>query len=171
VVEVLKARNLIPFLDIAYQGFGAGMEEDAYAIRAIANAGMPMLVSNSFSKISPCTVSALAGCRSSVKILKPRARAGAIESDRASQLLQPAELWRAGGCDGVERCALKASWLAEVEGMRTRILAMRQELVDVLKETVPGGDFDYLLKQRGMFSYTGFSAARLIACAMSLAST
>ena len=57
--------------------------------------------------------------------------------------------------------ALKASWLAEVEGMRTRILAMRQELVDVLKETVPGGDFDYLLKQRGMFSYTGFSAAQV----------
>lgn len=72
MVEVLKARNLIPFLDIAYQGFGAGMEEDAYAIRAIANAGMPMLVSNSFSKIFSCTVSALAGCRSSVKILKPR---------------------------------------------------------------------------------------------------
>jgi hypothetical protein len=65
-------------------------------------------------------------------------RAGAAESDRASQLLQPAELWCAGGCDGVGRCALKASWLAEVEAMRTRILAMRQELVDVLKEAVPG---------------------------------
>ncbi len=51
VVEILKARQLIPFLDIAYQGFGAGLEEDAYAIRAIASAGMPMLVSNSFSKI------------------------------------------------------------------------------------------------------------------------
>ena len=51
VVEVLKARQLIPFLDIAYQGFGGGLEEDAYAIRAIASAGMPMLVSNSFSKI------------------------------------------------------------------------------------------------------------------------
>ena len=51
VIEVLKARNLIPFLDIAYQGFGAGMEEDAYAIRAVASAGLPALVSNSFSKI------------------------------------------------------------------------------------------------------------------------
>jgi aromatic-amino-acid transaminase len=51
VIEVLKARNLIPFLDIAYQGFGAGMEEDAYAIRAVASAGLPVLVSNSFSKI------------------------------------------------------------------------------------------------------------------------
>ena len=51
VIEVLKARNLIPFLDIAYQGFGAGMEDDAYAIRAVASAGLPALVSNSFSKI------------------------------------------------------------------------------------------------------------------------
>ena len=51
VIEILKARDLIPFLDIAYQGFGGGMEEDAYAIRAIASAGLPALVSNSFSKI------------------------------------------------------------------------------------------------------------------------
>ena len=52
---------------------------------------------------------------------------------------------------------LRASWLAEVEAMRSRILAMRQALVDVLKEAVPGRNFDYLLQQRGMFSYTGFS--------------
>jgi aromatic-amino-acid transaminase len=65
---------------------------------------------------------------------------------------------------------LKASWLAEVEEMRTRILAMRQELVNVLKER-SGRNFDYLLQQRGMFSYTGLSAARLIVCAMSLVST
>ena len=57
--------------------------------------------------------------------------------------------------------ALKASWLAEVEAMRTRILAMRQTLVDALKEAVPGKNFDYLLKQRGMFSYTGLSAAQV----------
>ncbi len=51
MIEIVKARDLIPFLDIAYQGFGAGMDEDAYAIRAIASAGLPALVSNSFSKI------------------------------------------------------------------------------------------------------------------------
>ncbi|WP_318369658.1 aminotransferase class I/II-fold pyridoxal phosphate-dependent enzyme, partial [Enterobacter sp.] len=57
--------------------------------------------------------------------------------------------------------ALKANWLAEVEAMRVRILAMRQELVNVLKEAMPGHNFDYLLKQRGMFSYTGLSAAQV----------
>lgn len=56
---------------------------------------------------------------------------------------------------------LKANWLAEVETMRTRILAMRQELVNVLTATIPGRNFDYLLKQRGMFSYTGLSAAQV----------
>jgi aspartate/tyrosine/aromatic aminotransferase len=64
---------LIPFLDIAYQGFGGGMEEDAYAIRAIASAGLPALVSNSFSKIFSCTASASADCLSYVKMLKPPA--------------------------------------------------------------------------------------------------
>lgn len=57
VIEILQARDLIPFLDIAYQGFGAGMEDDAYAIRAIASAGLPALVSNSFLKFSLYTVS------------------------------------------------------------------------------------------------------------------
>jgi aromatic-amino-acid transaminase len=57
--------------------------------------------------------------------------------------------------------ALKAKWLAEVEAMRLRILSMRQSLVDVLKVAVPGHNFDYLLKQRGMFSYTGLSAAQV----------
>ena len=57
--------------------------------------------------------------------------------------------------------ALKASWLAEVEEMRTRILAMRQELVKVLSTEMPERNFDYLLNQRGMFSYTGLSAAQV----------
>jgi len=56
---------------------------------------------------------------------------------------------------------LKATWLAEVDAMRTRIQTMRQQLVNVLKEAVPGHSFDYLLKQRGMFSYTGLSAAQV----------
>ncbi|MGK4733886.1 aminotransferase class I/II-fold pyridoxal phosphate-dependent enzyme, partial [Salmonella enterica] len=50
VIEIVKERDLIPLLDIDYKGFGAGMDYDAYAIRAIAIAGLPELVSNSFSK-------------------------------------------------------------------------------------------------------------------------
>ena len=162
VVEVLKARNLIPFLDIAYQGFGAGMEEDAYAIRAIANAGMPMLVSNSFSKIFSLYGERVGGLSIVCEDTETAGRVlGQLKATVRRNYSSPpnfgAQVVAAVLCDS----ALKASWLAEVEEMRTRILAMRQELVDVLKETVPGGDFDYLLKQRGMFSYTGFSAAQV----------
>ncbi|VDZ81521.1 aromatic-amino-acid aminotransferase [Salmonella bongori] len=57
--------------------------------------------------------------------------------------------------------ALKAGWLAEVEAMRTRIMTMRQALVKVLNAEIPGRNFDYLLQQRGMFSYTGLSAKQV----------
>lgn len=53
---------------------------------------------------------------------------------------------------------LKALWLAEVEEMRLRILTMRQALVEALRTTLPDVNFDYLLQQRGMFSYTGLRA-------------
>ncbi|MEM8266655.1 aminotransferase class I/II-fold pyridoxal phosphate-dependent enzyme, partial [Morganella morganii] len=56
---------------------------------------------------------------------------------------------------------LKTQWLDEVESMRTRILEMRHALVDTLKSALPQRNFDYLLAQRGMFSYTGFSAAQV----------
>jgi len=56
---------------------------------------------------------------------------------------------------------LKASWLAEVEAMRLRIIEMRQVLVDALTQAVPGKNFDFLIRQRGMFSYTGLSAAQV----------
>jgi aspartate/tyrosine/aromatic aminotransferase len=63
VVEVVKARQLIPFLDIAYQGFGEGLVEDAYAIREMARAGVPCLVSNSFSKIFSLYGERVGACR------------------------------------------------------------------------------------------------------------
>jgi hypothetical protein len=72
VIEVLKARDLIPFLDIAYQGFGAGMEEDAYAIRAVPAPGCLRWSATPSLKSSPCTVNALAVCPWSVKTPKRR---------------------------------------------------------------------------------------------------
>lgn len=72
VIQVVKDRGLIPFLDIAYQGFGDGMESDAYAIRAMAGAGLSFLVSNSYSKILLCTVSGLVRSLWSVIAVKPR---------------------------------------------------------------------------------------------------
>ncbi|WP_065369856.1 aromatic amino acid transaminase [Kosakonia sacchari] len=162
VVEVLKARNLIPFLDIAYQGFGTGMEDDAYAIRAVARAGLPALVSNSFSKIFSLYGERVGGLSVVCDDADAASRVlGQLKATVRRNYSSPPNFGAQLVATVLGDAGLKASWLAEVEAMRTRILAMRQELVTVLKEAVPGGNFDYLLKQRGMFSYTGLSAAQV----------
>ena len=162
VVEVLKVRDLIPFLDIAYQGFGAGMEEDAYAIRAIADAGLPALVSNSFSKIFSLYGERVGGlsiiCEDNETALRVL---GQLKATVRRNYSSPPNFGAQIVAAVLGDAELKAMWLAEVEGMRTRILEMRHALVNVLKEEMPDGNFDYLLKQRGMFSYTGLSAAQV----------
>ncbi|HDC4528204.1 aromatic amino acid transaminase [Enterobacter cloacae] len=162
VIEVLKARNLIPFLDIAYQGFGAGMEEDAYAIRAVASAGLPVLVSNSFSKIFSLYGERVGGLSVVCEDAEAAGRVlGQLKATVRRIYSSPPNFGAQVVATVLGDEQLKASWLAEVESMRKRILSMRQELVNVLKEAVPGHNFDYLLKQRGMFSYTGLSAAQV----------
>jgi len=162
VIDVLKTRNLIPFLDIAYQGFGAGMEEDAYAIRAVASAGLPALVSNSFSKIFSLYGERVGGLSVVCEDAEAAGRVlGQLKATVRRIYSSPSNFGAQVVATILGDDRLKASWLAEVESMRKRILTMRQELVDVLKEAVPGHNFDYLLKQRGMFSYTGLSAAQV----------
>ncbi|STD25130.1 aromatic-amino-acid aminotransferase [Enterobacter asburiae] len=171
MIEVLKARDLIPFLDIAYQGFGAGMEEDAYAIRAVASAGLPALVSNSFSKIFSLYGERVGGLSVVCEDAEAAGRVlGQLKATVRRIYSSPPNFGAQVVATVLGDEQLKASWLAEVEAMRKRILAMRQELVNVLKEAVPGHNFDYLLKQRGMFSYTGLercagrSPARRVRC-------
>lgn len=162
VVEVLKARTLIPFLDIAYQGFGAGMEEDAYAIRAIAHAGLPALVSNSFSKIFSLYGERVGGLSVVCEDADAAGRVlGQLKATVRRNYSSPPNFGAQLVATVLNDAGLKASWLAEVEAMRTRIKAMRQTLVDALNAAMPTGDFTYLLKQRGMFSYTGLSAAQV----------
>jgi len=158
VIEVLKARDLIPFLDIAYQGFGAGMEEDAYAIRAIASAGLPALVSNSFSKIFSLYGERVGGLSVVCEDAESAARVlGQLKATVRRNYSSPPNFGAQVVATVLGDPALKAVWLAEVEAMRVRILEMRQTLVTVLKEAIPGRNFDYFLQQQGMFSYTGLS--------------
>lgn len=162
VIEVLKARNVIPFLDIAYQGFGAGMEQDAYAIRAIADAGLPALVSNSFSKIFSLYGERVGGLSVVCEDADATARVlGQLKAAVRRNYSSPPNFGAQVVATVLNDDALAASWLAEVERMRVRILEMRQVLVDVLKAEMPERNFDYLLQQRGMFSYTGLSAAQV----------
>jgi len=162
VVEVVKARELIAFLDIAYQGFAEGLEEDAYAIREMARAGVPCLVSNSFSKIFSLYGERVGG----LSVVSD-------DADSAQRVLGQLKAtvrrnYSSPPCHGAQLVAgvlgdsaLNAQWQGEVQAMRQRILDMRQGLVDVLAELLPGQDFQYLLRQRGMFSYTGFSVAQV----------
>ena len=162
VIEVLKARELIAFLDIAYQGFGAGLEADACLIRAIAEAGLPALVSNSFSKIFSLYGERIGGLSVLCEDAETASRVlGQLKATVRRNYSSPANF----GAQVVGRvlndAALNSQWRGEVEAMRNRIDAMRQVLVAALKQALPERNFDFLLTQRGMFSYTGFSAAQV----------
>lgn len=164
VTSVVKKRGLIPFLDIAYQGFGAGIEEDAYAIRAMAAAGIPCFISNSFSKIFSLYgervggLSVICPTQQEAECVLGQLKAG-VRRVYSSAPSYGAKLVS----EVLNDAALKAEWLTEVETMRRRIADMRTVLVDTLKGTLPEKNFDHLLHQRGMFSYTGFSQAQVTA--------
>ena len=162
VVEVVKARQLIPFLDIAYQGFGNGMDEDAYAIRAMTEAGVTAFVSNSFSKIFSLYGERVGGlsvvCEDSASAVNVLGQLKATV--RRNYSSPPAH-----GAQVVSRVLnspqLRDQWLTEVEVMRQRILDMRTRLVAVLAQKVPQHDFSFILRQNGMFSYTGLTPAQV----------
>ncbi|MCC8373383.1 MULTISPECIES: amino acid aminotransferase [Photorhabdus] len=158
VVQIVKERELLPFLDIAYQGLGDGMEKDAYAIRAMANAGLPCLVSNSFSKIFSMYGERVGGLSVICDDEQTKERVlGQLKAGVRRVYSSPPSFGAQVVAKVLTDPALKAQWLTEVEHMRLRILEMRTVLVDALKTALPEKNFEYFLKQRGMFSYTGFS--------------
>lgn len=162
VVEIVKSRSLIPFLDIAYQGFGAGMDDDAYAIRAIAQTGLPCFVSNSFSKIFSLYGERVGGLSVVCADTETAERVlGQLKATVRSNYSSPPNFGAQLVATVLNNPELKAQWLDEVETMRQRIIAMRHCLAERLKQSVPHRQFDYLLRQRGMFSYTGLTAQQV----------
>ena len=158
VLQVVRARRLVPFLDLAYQGFAEGIEPDAHAARLFAGAGTPVFLSSSFSKsfslygervgaLSVVTASTDEAARvlSNLKRIvrtnysNPPTHGGQIV---ATVLNNP---------------QLKSLWDRELGAMRERIKAMRKRLVDSIQSRVPGADFGFVLRQRGMFSYSGLT--------------
>jgi aromatic-amino-acid transaminase len=162
LIPVLKERQLLPHLDLAYQGYGDGIEEDAFAVRALASAGISFFIANSFSK-SMSVYGERAGALSVVCQDAQEAELvlGQMKATVRRNYSSPA-IHAAGIVSRVlTDPALRRSWEAEVAGMRERILAMRKSLHAVLSAKKPGRDFGYFLSQRGMFSYTGLSAAQV----------
>lgn len=162
VIEVIRHRALIPFLDIAYQGFGAGMTEDAYAIRALAAADVSFLVANSFSKIFSLYGERVGGLSVVCNDAESAERVlGQLKATVRRNYSSPPMFGAELVSTVLNDLQLKTNWLTEVEGMRSRIVAMRETLVEALGQTLPGRNFAYLITQRGMFSYTGLSAAQV----------
>jgi aromatic-amino-acid transaminase len=158
IIAVLVQRKVIPFLDMAYQGFNDGLEEDAWPVRAMADAGLSMLVASSFSKNLSLYGERL-GRLSAVCETPEEATAvlGQMKSGVRAIYSSPP---RHGGlivAEILNDADLSAQWHAEVAPMRVRIQAMRQRLYDILHKRLPGGRFDYFLTQHGMFSYTGLT--------------
>jgi len=162
IVQLVQEKDLIPFLDIAYQGFGDGLEEDAKVVRLFADQGISMFISSSFSKsfslygervgaLTLITSSADESTRvlSQVKRVirtnysNPPTHGGTI----VSSVLNSPELF--------------ALWEEELAGMRNRIREMRQQLVAKLKEHGVTQNFDFVLSQRGMFSYSGLTSEQV----------
>ncbi|MCD6026336.1 MAG: aspartate/tyrosine/aromatic aminotransferase [Solimicrobium sp.] len=158
IISVVANRRLTPFLDMAYQGFGDGIEEDGQVVRRFADAGIPLFVSNSFSKsfslygervgaLSIVTANSAEASRvlSQVKRVirtnysNPPTHGGKI----VATILSSPEL--------------RAMWESELAAMRVRIRANRELLVDLLKQKAPKYDFSFVNHQRGMFSYSGLS--------------
>ena len=159
VIAVLKARDLIPFLDIAYQGFGKGIEEDAYAIRALDQSGMNFIVSNSYSKIFSLYGERVGGltvvCDDAATAQKVL---GQLKATVRRIYSSPPTTGALLVNNVLTDADLTAQWQAELQEMRERIIKMREMLKAKLSHALPNRDFGYLTTQQGMFSYTGLTA-------------
>jgi len=162
VVQVLKARGLVPFLDMAYQGFGDGIVEDGAAVQQFMGSGMDFLVATSFSK--------------SFSLYGERVGALSVvceSKDEAARVLSRLKVLIRGnysnppthGAQVVSMVlttpGLRKLWEDELAGMRQRIKHMREALVQRLAEAGVKQDMGFILRQKGMFSYSGLNAAQM----------
>jgi len=160
ILDVLEERKLIPFVDIAYQGFAESLEQDAVVIRDLASRRFDFLVSNSFSKIF-----SLYGERCGALTVH------CVDSSQTANVLGQLKFtvrrnYSSPPTQGMRLIAtvfsdatLRRQWLAELESMRMRIVTMREQLHSALTAVIPHRNFDHIVKQRGMFAYTGLNPA------------
>ena len=162
VIEVLQARDLFPFLDIAYQGFGSGLDEDATAVRRLAAAGMTFMVASSCSKNF-----GLYGERTgALHVVTPNAKEAAVVTSILKSLVRaeysnPPTHGAAVVAEILTDDALRQVWVNEVTTMRTRILAMRHRLKEEGDKL--NADLSFATRQTGMFSFTGLNKDQMLA--------
>jgi len=158
IVSAVRGQGLIPFLDLAYQGFGDGVEADAAVVRMFAASPGPVFVASSFSKSFSLygeRIGALSIAASSkeeaIRVLSQLKRV--IRTNYSNPPTHGAALVTAALTDADARVL----WESELGEMRDRIKRMRAALHGWLKQLAPSADFENILTQRGMFSYSGLS--------------
>lgn len=158
VLDVVKARELLPLIDFAYQGFGDGLEQDAWAVRLFGSELPELLITSSCSKnfgLYRERTGALIVCSSDEeKLLDVRSQLASIARN----------LWSTPPAHGAAVVAtilddgeLMALWRDELEAMRQRVAGLRLGLVEALRPHGLAERFAHIAEQRGMFSYTGLS--------------
>ena len=162
VIKTVNEHGLVPFLDIAYQGFGDGLDADGAVIRRFAEAGGPVFVSNSFSK----SVSLYGERVGALSIVATSAEEAARVLSQVKRVVRTnySNPPTHGGqivAMVLSSAELRGIWEKELAHMRDRIKTMRTQLVEKLKVAAPKTDFSFVAKQRGMFSYSGLTKAQV----------
>jgi aromatic-amino-acid transaminase len=159
IVGTVRRRGLIPFLDVAYQGFGEGIDADAAAVRKFAATPGPLFISNSFSK-SFSLYGERVGALTVVTNDRDEAARVLSQLKRVvrSNYSNPPTFGGQIVAIVLTNPELRALWERELAGMRERIREMRDALVKKLGARVPDRDFEFMRRQRGMFSYSGLNA-------------
>lgn len=162
VIDIVLRRNLLAFVDLAYQGYGEGLEEDAYAVRALAQRGATFLVANSFSK-SMSVYGERAGALSVVCPDQQQAQLALGQFKAIIRRIYSSPALHAAGIVSrvLSQPALRSAWEKDVAGMRSRIVQLRQALYAALRELCPNRSVEFIISQRGMFTYTGLSAEQV----------
>jgi aromatic-amino-acid transaminase len=162
VVETVKARALVPFLDIAYQGFGDGIEADGAAVRLFAASDMNVFVSSSFSK-SFSLYGERVGALSIITASREEASRVMSQLKRVIRTNYSNPPTHGGSIVAAVLSSpeLRAMWEQELGEMRERIRSMRIGLVDKLKANGVEQDFGFVKQQRGMFSYSGLTSPQV----------
>ena len=162
VLDVVREREHVPFLDIAYQGFGDGIEQDAAAVRLFADSGLNFLVSSSFSK-SFSLYGERVGALSIVTNSKEEAGRVLSQAKRVirTNYSNPPTHGATVVASVLNSVELRAMWEQELGEMRERIRDMRMAMVEQLAAQGAKRDFSFVARQRGMFSYSGLTAEQV----------
>ncbi|WP_042300755.1 amino acid aminotransferase [Paraburkholderia kururiensis] len=163
LVPVLREHKLIPFVDMAYQGFGAGLDEDAACIRMLASAGLPLVVANSFSKNFSLYGERCGGlsvvCESADTARNVQGQLTAtVRANYSNPPTHGARIVAAV----LGTPEWRESWERELASMRERIVAMRHAIHEGLKDHADDRMRQRYLAQRGMFTYTGLTEAQVL---------